>query len=267
MYCKLCNNWTSGGINLSDGSVIHQACLNSLQNKETKAEAELTELRNKKFRLNQELLKRERIGFKIVSIFSKPKTTLEDISKSISNVIKEIDTSSTTLQQLKSRLSTVYDYFLSYPPDWEERKQIVISRDGNHCSNCERRDNLHLHHVIPLSRGGSNKPSNLELLCAKCHSKEHGGKDLTGDFEPTETAFSDRVSKIRYAIQQHKRIEFGYRKPGEKSYKKRTIRPMELINLAHHHDIGSTLCVSGYCELRKANRKFALRRMRGLKVL
>jgi predicted DNA-binding transcriptional regulator YafY len=105
------------------------------------------------------------------------------------------------------------------------------------------------------------------MLCENCHSKDHGGRDFSGEFNSSETAFSKRIANIRYAIANGKRINFVYRKPEEDIHKQRTIKPTELINLDHHRDSGSTLCVRGYCELRKAERTFALKRMRGLKVI
>ena len=162
---------------------------------------------------------------------------------------------------------SIYDYFLTYPPDWDERRRQVEERDGNQCSKCPNRIHLHLHHIKPLSIGGSNKISNLELLCRDCHSELHGGSDFTGEFTQTETAFSKRVTNIRYAILNGKRITFNYRKPEESDYHKRTIKPAELINLDHQRNTGSTLCVRGYCELRNEDRTFALKRMKGLKVI
>lgn len=40
------------------------------------------------------------------------------------------------------------------------------------CFNCEK-DGEHWHHVVPKSRGGSDEPSNLVLLCLDCHSRAH----------------------------------------------------------------------------------------------
>lgn len=105
------------------------------------------------------------------------------------------------------------------------------------------------------------------MLCEKCHSKGHGGRDFSGEFNHSETAFSKRVANIRYAIEKGNPIKFGYKKPKEKSYKQRTVKPVELVNIDHIRDTGSTLCIRGYCELRKAERTFALKRMRGLKVI
>lgn len=267
MNCRLCKRIASNGIHLSDGGMIHKLCLDSLQNKAKEVEAELLELQSKLSQLERDLKRREGIGFKIISIFSKPDVESTDIEKSIPVILENITRSSSALSEIKARLTSIYDYFLSYPPDWDERKNKVIIRDGDNCSGCRGWRNLHLHHMTPLSRGGNNATTNLKLLCENCHSNEHGGRDFTGDFSNLETAFSKRVSNIRFAIEQGKRVGFGYKKPGEKGYKKRRIRPIELTNIAHHRDNGSTLCVLGFCELRQANRNFALKRMKGLKIV
>lgn len=149
----------------------------------------------------------------------------------------------------------------------EDRKNEVIKRNGNQCDKCGSRIHLHLHHIKPLSKGGSNKISNLKLLCEDCHLKTHGRKEFSGEFSSSETAFAKRVANIRYAIKNDKQIKFGYKKPSYTSYIMRTVKPANLINMDHYRDNESTLCVQGYCELRKANRVFALKRMRGLNVI
>ncbi|MBN8411129.1 WYL domain-containing protein [Halomonas litopenaei] len=72
---------------------------------------------------------------------------------------------------------------------------------------------------------------------------------------------------MRYAIDKNKKIQFGYRKTTDKGYKQRIIRPVMLEKVDHDRDFGATLCVRGYCELRKAERIFALKRMRGLRLI
>jgi hypothetical protein len=60
-----------------------------------------------------------------------------------------------------------------YPPNWEEVRQVVLKRDGYQCGNCGSTENLHVHHIVPLSLGGSNELGNLRTLCKTCHAKLH----------------------------------------------------------------------------------------------
>ena len=41
------------------------------------------------------------------------------------------------------------------------------------CERCEYTDDLEWHHRIYRSDGGSDDPSNLEVLCRMCHHREH----------------------------------------------------------------------------------------------
>lgn len=64
----------------------------------------------------------------------------------------------------------------------------IFRRDNYTCQNCGKfhvivNDNgiplpttdgqLDLHHKIPVSRGGTDEPSNLVTLCRKCHKQWH----------------------------------------------------------------------------------------------
>ncbi|MBD3616897.1 MAG: HNH endonuclease [Gracilimonas sp.] len=51
-------------------------------------------------------------------------------------------------------------------------KQIVWDRDGGQCVNCGIEYDLEYDHIIPFSKGGSNGPNNIQLLCRKCNSKK-----------------------------------------------------------------------------------------------
>lgn len=65
----------------------------------------------------------------------------------------------------------------TYPENWAELRLKVFERDGYQCRKCGA--NLrgvfhrHVHHIVALARGGTNKISNLISLCQKCHDKEH----------------------------------------------------------------------------------------------
>ena len=42
------------------------------------------------------------------------------------------------------------------------------------CAACGSTENLHYHHLIPRSLGGSDDETNLITLCGECHAKAHG---------------------------------------------------------------------------------------------
>lgn len=61
--------------------------------------------------------------------------------------------------------------------NWDAIVTAVHKRDRHQCMNCYReRDDvtLDVHHAVPRGRGGSNRLSNLILLCRQCHDAAHG---------------------------------------------------------------------------------------------
>lgn len=64
-----------------------------------------------------------------------------------------------------------------YGEDWERTAKEVLERDNYTCRDCHkpvRRTSLRaVHHIIPLSRGGTNRKSNLKTQCDDCHAKKH----------------------------------------------------------------------------------------------
>jgi 5-methylcytosine-specific restriction endonuclease McrA len=81
------------------------------------------------------------------------------------------------------------EIFNGYPPDWKDRCAMAKSRDGFVCTECgypagsqRRTRELQVHHIIPISEGGTNDLNNLITLCHICHrkvdSKHHGVRKL-----------------------------------------------------------------------------------------
>ena len=48
----------------------------------------------------------------------------------------------------------------------------VFRRDGYACLYCGSESNLSIDHVFPVSRGGDNRPDNLQTLCRDCNSRK-----------------------------------------------------------------------------------------------
>ena len=66
-----------------------------------------------------------------------------------------------------------------YPSDWDSRRKNVYQRDDYTCQNCgamggpQGHAELHAHHIVPKSRGGTHATSNLISLCSECHNTVH----------------------------------------------------------------------------------------------
>jgi DNA polymerase III subunit epsilon len=61
-------------------------------------------------------------------------------------------------------------------------RSTVKTQDRFHCKICSKPGSefeLHVHHIIPLDKYGSNHPNNLITLCHSCHNKQHSGFQVT----------------------------------------------------------------------------------------
>lgn len=67
-----------------------------------------------------------------------------------------------------------------YPSDWDRRRKKVYRRDNYECQNCGSKGGaygnteLHAHHIVPKSKGGTHQLTNLQTLCHDCHRRVHG---------------------------------------------------------------------------------------------
>lgn len=66
-----------------------------------------------------------------------------------------------------------------YPRNWGSIRKKVLARDSHSCANCDHQNHrikiwdyrsLDVHHIVPLSKGGTNRLSNLVVLCRQCHA-------------------------------------------------------------------------------------------------
>jgi len=51
-------------------------------------------------------------------------------------------------------------------------KRVILERDAYRCKQCGSYKNLHVDHIIPLSRGGTNDDTNLQTLCGLCNLRK-----------------------------------------------------------------------------------------------
>lgn len=71
----------------------------------------------------------------------------------------------------------VFPWFGRMPDHlWRPLRQHVYQRDNGRCCYCGQAVELfkcHIHHVLELSRNGTNHPTNLKTLCVPCHEARH----------------------------------------------------------------------------------------------
>lgn len=64
------------------------------------------------------------------------------------------------------------------------RKKLLEERAIYECCNCGKKltkEEVQVHHVVPLSLGGTNRESNMVIICLECHGKIHGRKMNTSE--------------------------------------------------------------------------------------
>lgn len=80
--------------------------------------------------------------------------------------------------------------------NYEPIKLALIARDGYGCVECGAQDNMTIDHIIPLSKGGTDKLDNLRFLCSSCNSKKKDRLDFSDiesyDFGELENANLDQ---------------------------------------------------------------------------
>jgi len=92
-----------------------------------------------------------------------------------------------------------------YPSDWDSRRKKVYRRDNYTCQNCGRKGGtrgdteLHVHHIVPKSKGGTHKLSNLKAMCSDCHNAIHGNSmapTTSGEGQSTTQGFFAQLEDI-----------------------------------------------------------------------
>jgi 5-methylcytosine-specific restriction endonuclease McrA len=61
------------------------------------------------------------------------------------------------------------------PKKWPKKlKNRIMNRDGRKCRICGSTHNLTIDHIVPVSKGGSNREHNLMVLCNGCNQTKAG---------------------------------------------------------------------------------------------
>ena len=58
-----------------------------------------------------------------------------------------------------------------YGVEWR-RLRLTILAQRPVCEHCDCQASEDIDHIVPLERGGTNEPNNLQALCHSCHSRK-----------------------------------------------------------------------------------------------
>lgn len=130
---------------------------------------------------------------------------------------------------------------------YENVKQYVLHRDNYKCRKCKASNTeLHVHHVVFKSKGGTDTPNNLICLCHTCHKDLHAGKwKLTATHLKTvNTKPATQVSTVnayvwRWLERLQKKKGFGLKKTYGYLTKVKRIR-----NALKKHHFVDAYCIS-----------------------
>lgn len=103
-----------------------------------------------------------------------------------------------------------------YPDNWEQIAAEIREQDQYTCRNCARQGGPHgdlrldVHHVVPLSKGGSNRASNLITLCVDCYQAVHNESVMAPTVDEDAARVPDVVdtAKEAYSLYQTVRSLF-----------------------------------------------------------
>jgi 5-methylcytosine-specific restriction endonuclease McrA len=71
----------------------------------------------------------------------------------------------------------IYGRLRKFP---KKQKNRIMSRDGRKCKICGCYEDLTIDHIVPVSKGGSNRDNNLMTLCLTCNQRK--GSDIYHQF-------------------------------------------------------------------------------------
>jgi hypothetical protein len=106
-----------------------------------------------------------------------------------------------------------YDAYLA-STTWEQKRQVVLARDGHKCAGCRDESNLHVHHCT-YERFGNELLTDLITLCQACHKAVHELHRLRGGDLAMATAEALSVLRAGQPIEQRRRR--GKRRPVQTS--------------------------------------------------
>lgn len=160
--------------------------------------------RPKRFSNRKSSKRKERYNPTLIAKFQGHRREIEFIKSilPISDVILEVGEFDPQLLQDPTLACHKWDYAKGELYQQENFKQAAKARDDYKCQCCGKKNcRLEVYHLLPRSRGGSDKLANLITLCTDCHHLAHSSEEQLLAFQKK---FGKKArSTLRYATQMN----------------------------------------------------------------
>lgn len=160
--------------------------------------------RPKRFNNRKASKRKERYNPTLISKFQGHTREIEFIESilPISSTVLEVGEFDPHLLQDPTLAYHKWDYAKGELYQQENFKQAAKARDDYKCQYCGKKNcRLEVHHLLPRSRGRSDKLENLITLCSDCHRLAHGSEEQLLAFQKK---FGKKAkSTLKYATQMN----------------------------------------------------------------
>lgn len=84
----------------------------------------------------------------------------------------------------------------------------VFQRDGYRCRECgatNKQTRLHVDHIVPVARGGTNDLSNLQTLCEECNKAKYTDEWIGGEVKHETMFFKNKKDETEIIRELHEK--------------------------------------------------------------
>lgn len=160
--------------------------------------------RPKRFNNRKASKRKDRYSPTLIAKFQGHKREIEFIKSilPVTDIVLEVGEFDTYLLQDPTLAYHKWDYAKGELYQQENFKQATKARDGYKCQCCGKKNcRLEVHHLLPRSRGGSDKLANLITLCTDCHHLAHSSEEQLLAFQ--KKFGKKAMGTLKYAAQMN----------------------------------------------------------------
>lgn len=150
-------------------------------------------------------------------------------------------------EPIKTKIEDIVNYWFFEKLIEESGLSVDAAEAHERCWRCGCEKNLERCHIVPASLGGKDEPSNLVLLCKRCHIDNPNITDpeimwdwLRAYAVPLYDTFWDHLGRKEYEFIYHKSfyselVDLGITDPAEANKLMEHFLPQIIKEVGHHY--------------------------------